>query len=459
MCLLLSAVSARAEPLSAPQPFQARLKNGLEVLVLPDMRSPTVVQMLWLKVGATDEVDGKTGLAHVLEHMMFKGTKAVPEGEFSKRVAALGGEDNAFTSYDYTAYFQRIPAQHLPQVMAMEADRFAHIAFSDAAFAKELEVIKEERRMRVEDQPRAAMREHMAAVQWLAAPYRRPVIGWMADLEGLTAQDARDFYQRWYVPQQAALVLVGAVQPEQAVQLAERTFGRLPAASVVPPRPVRAEPAQKGLRRMDYSARAEQAVLRLAYQMPSFASAGLALDDEGPVAQDLYALLMLAEVLDGYEGARLPKQLTQGADRVADSVSAYAGLWSRGPEAFVLQGVPAQGRTVAQLQAALQAAVAEVAAQGVTEQELRRMRNQYAASEVFKRDSLMGQAQEIGQLWALGLPQDAMAQILRRLEQVTPAQVQSVAQRYFPDQVLTIGTLTPEAESEAEPEAEQGAAP
>jgi zinc protease len=420
------------------------LKNGLHVIVLPDHRAATAVQMLWVKVGSIDETHGSSGVAHVLEHMSFKGTPSVPAGEFSKRIAAMGGQDNAFTSYDYTAYYQSVPAARLPDAMALEADRLAHLNFSDAEFAKEIEVIKEERRMRTDDQARAAMGEMMNAVTYSASPYRRPVIGWMDDLQRMKAADARQFHQTWYEPANAALVIVGDVQPAQVKTWAEKYYGAIPNQAAMPERKQSAEPPQRGIRRMQYHAKAEQTVVSLAFKIPSFAAAGLPITDTSATAQDIYALVMLAEVLDGYEGARLARHLSQGQNRVADSVGASAGLLGRGPETFSLQGVPAAGKSAAQLEAALRGEITRIASQGVSEAELQRVKNQYAAGEVFKRDSLMGQAQELGSAWALGLPADSSEILIARLSAVSPAQVQSVAQRYFGDDELTVGVLVPQ---------------
>ncbi|TXH50740.1 MAG: insulinase family protein [Cellvibrionales bacterium] len=419
------------------------LKNGLQVIVLPDHRAATAVQMLWLKVGSIDETDGSSGVAHVLEHMAFKGTPTVPAGEFSKRIAAMGGQDNAFTSYDYTAYYQSVPAARLPEAMQLEADRLGNLNFSDAEFAKEIEVIKEERRMRTDDKPRAAMGEMMNAVTYSASPYRRPVIGWMDDLQRMTAQDARQFHQTWYEPSNAALVIVGDVQPAQVKTWAEKYYGGIPNKATMPQRKQSAEPPQRGMRRMQYQAVAEQPVVSLAFKIPSFAASKLPITDTSATAQDIYALVMLAEVLDGYEGARLARQLTQGKNRVADSVGASAGLLGRGPETFTLQGVPAAGKSTAQLEAALRGEVTRIAKDGVSEKELQRVKNQYAAGEIFKRDSLMGQAQELGMAWVLGLPADSSEILIARLSAVTPAQVQAVAQRYFGDDELTVGSLVP----------------
>ena len=210
--LLLPAAAPAQE---RPATEQFTLSNGLTVIVKPDRRAPTAVHMLWVRVGAIDEVDGTSGVAHVLEHMMFKGTPTLKAGEFSRRVAALGGRENAFTARDYTGYFQQIPAGRLEDVMRLEADRFANSQWPDDEFRREIEVVKEERRLRTEDSPRAMLYEAMSAVVFTASPYRRPIVGWMSDLDAMTPQDARAFFQRWYVPANAAVVVAGDVDPVQ----------------------------------------------------------------------------------------------------------------------------------------------------------------------------------------------------------------------------------------------------
>ena len=428
-----------APPAAAASPVsQFKLANGLTLIVKPDRRAPTAVHMLWVRVGSIDEVDGKSGVAHVLEHMMFKGTDKLAPGEFSRRVAAVGGRENAFTSMDYTGYYQQVPANRLGDVMALEANRFAHSRYSDEEFAKELEVVKEERRSRTEDNPRALMFEQLRATTFIASPYRRPVIGWMGDLESLTAQDARDFFQRWYTPANAAVVVVGDVDPQQVLALAEQHYGGI-ASHAVPARKPRPEPEQRGLRRIEVKAPAEQALVALAFRVPQMTSL-----QPSPDNDDALALTVLSAVLDGYSGARLDRALTQGPDRVADSASAGNGLLGRGPQTFSLVGVPAAGKTAAQVEAALREQVARIAKEGVSEAELNRVKTQWVASEVYKRDSVMGQAQELGHYWIQGLPLDADAQLIERLRGVTAAQVQAVAQKYFGDDQLTVATLLPQ---------------
>ncbi|MES2879652.1 MAG: pitrilysin family protein [Pseudomonadota bacterium] len=423
-----------------PQAEQFTLPNGLSVIVKPDRRAPTAVHMLWVRVGSMDEVDGTSGVAHLLEHMMFKGTPTVKAGEFSRRVAALGGRENAFTSKDYTGYYQQIPASRLEDVMKLESDRFAHSQWSDEEFRKELEVVKEERRLRTEDSPRALMHEALDAAVFVASPYRRPVVGWMSDLDAMTPADAREFYRRWYIPANAVLVVAGDVEAAKVRRLAEKYYGSVPARAV-PPRKPREEPIQMGVRRMDFKAPADQAYLSLAFKVPGVHS----LEGAHPDDADALALTVLAAVLDGYSGARLERALTQGDNRVADSVGAGNGLWGRGPQTFVLEGVPAQGKTAAQVETALREQVALVAREGVTEAELARVKTQWVASQVYKLDSVFNQARELGSNWVQGLPLDAEERLIARLRAVTADQVKAVAAKYFGDDQLTVAVLLPQA--------------
>ncbi|TAH12767.1 MAG: insulinase family protein [Curvibacter sp.] len=435
----LFVLQAQAAPLVQAQQFT--LQNGMALIVKPDRRAPTAVHMLWVRVGSMDEVDGTSGVAHVLEHMLFKGTPAIAAGDFSRQVAALGGRENAFTSKDYTGYYQQIPSSKLETVMRLEADRFGNNQWSDAVFAKELEVVKEERRMRTDDNPHARLHEALSAQVYLAHPYRRPVVGWMSDLDALVAQDARDFYQRWYTPVNAAVVVAGDVDVEQVRALAEKYYGSLPARAV-PPRKPRDEPEQVGLRRMEFKVPAEQAYVALAFKVPGLSPEALA--DAGPVPPDGLALTVLSAVLSGYDGARLPRALTLEANPVADSAGAYYGLIARGPQLFTMVGVPAAGKTAAEVEQALRAQVERIAQDGVTEVELTRVKNRWVAGEVYKQDSVFNQARALGVEWVNGYPLGSDQRLLERLRTVTAAQVQAVAAMYFGDDALTVATLLPQ---------------
>ena len=418
---------------------QFTLANGMTLIVKPDHRAPTVAHMVWVRVGAIDEVDGTSGVAHALEHMMFKGTPSLAPGEFSRRVAALGGRENAFTTQDYTGFYQQIPASRLEDVMKLEADRFAHNQWADDEFKREIEVVKEERRMRTEDNPRAQLYEALNAAAFVASPYHRPVIGWMSDLDAMTPDDVRQFWKTWYTPSNAAVVIAGDVTPEQALALARRYYEPIPARAV-PPRKPRLEPVQLGLRRLDFKAPAEQSYVALAFKVPRLQS----LTQPGPQDDDALALTVLSAVLDGYPGARLERGLTQGEHRVADSAGAYSGLIGRGPQLFVLDGVPAEGQTPEAVEAALRAQLQRVAQEGVTESELQRVKTQWVASQVYKLDSVFNQANELGRQWIQGMPLDASDTLIQRLRAVTAQQVQSVAARYFGDDQLTVATLRPQ---------------
>ncbi|MBA4193719.1 MAG: peptidase M16 [Comamonadaceae bacterium] len=437
-------MTATAAATAAARPVQYTLSNGMTLIVQPDRRAPTVAHMVWVRVGSIDEVDGTSGVAHVLEHMMFKGTPDLKPGEFSRRVAALGGRDNAFTSRDATAYHQQVPADRLEDVMRLEADRFARNQWDDAEFAREIQVVKEERRQRTEESPQARMFEAFNATLFQTSPYRRPIIGWMSDLDAMTPQDAREFYRRWYVPANAAVVIAGDVEPEQVRALAEKHFGRIEARPV-PPRKPRDEVAQTGPRRMEYRAVTEQSLVTLAWKAPRWT--GGAAEASRATDRDALALTMLAAVLDGYSGARLDRALVQGqgmaGKRVADSASASFGLLGRGPQVFSMTAVPARGVTPEMASAALKAEVARIAREGVRPAELQRVKTQWRASDVYKRDSVFGQAQELGSYWVQGLGLDGGDRLMAALDTITPADVQRVATRYFSDDQLTTGVLVP----------------
>ena len=447
-CLLIAGLTCilNAQAQIIPKVEQFTLANGMTVIVKPDRRAPTAVHMVWLRVGSMDEVDGTSGVAHLLEHMMFKGTATLKPGEFSRTVAALGGRENAFTGSDYTGYYQQIPSNRLEDVMKIEADRFATNQWSDDEFKKELEVVKEERRLRTEDSPRALMSEALNAAVFVASPYRRPIVGWMSDLDAMTPTDAREFFKTWYIPANATVVIAGDVDVTQARALAEKYYGPI-SARTVPPRKPRIEPVQSGLRRIDFKAPAEQSYVALAFKVPGLGSLDAPSGAVNAIAQDdadALALTVLSAVLDGYSGARLDRALTQGDNRVADSASSYNGLWGRGPQLFMLDGVPAAGKTPEQVEAALREQVARVARDGVSEAELNRVKTQWVASEVYKLDSVFNQARELGTYWVQGQPLDAGERLIARLRAITPEQVKAVATKYFGDDQLTVAILRPQ---------------
>lgn len=440
--LLAPTVHAQVAAAAPASVTQFQLANGLTVIVKTDRRAPTAAHMLWVRVGAMDEVDGTTGVAHVLEHMMFKGTPSLKPGEFSRRVAALGGRENAFTSRDATGYYQQIPSDKLEDVMRLEADRFARNQWADDEFKRELEVVKEERRLRTEDSPRALMYETANAITFLASPYRRPVVGWMSDLDAMMPDDARAFYRRWYVPANAAVVVAGDVDVAQVRRLAEKYYGGI-AASAVPARKPRLEPVQTGLRRLDFKAPASQAYVSLSFKVPGLRAPEAAAGSDN-FNREALALTVLSAVLNGYSGARLARALTQGDNRLADSAGASNGLIGRGPQLFTLDGVPAEGKTAQQVADALRQQVALVARDGVSEAELKRVKTQWIASETYQLDAVFSQARQLGSYWINGLPLDTDTRLIAQLRTITGAEVQAVAARYFGDDQLTMATLLPQ---------------
>ncbi|MBI2223964.1 MAG: insulinase family protein [Betaproteobacteria bacterium] len=416
------------------QTHEHKLGNGLRVIVKEDHRAPTVVAMVWYKAGSIDEFNGTTGVAHVLEHMMFKGTKAVPSGEYSKLVAAAGGRENAFTSRDMTAYHVQVHKSHLPLAFRLEADRMQNLVLTDEEFAKEIRVVMEERRLRTEDQAQGLVYEQFMATALRSHPYRAPVIGWMSDLENMRAEDAREWYRRWYAPNNALVVVVGDVDPKEVFALAERYFGPLK-PKALPERKPQDEPAQRGVRRVTVKAPAELSSLIMGYRAPVLRDPE---QDWEP-----YALEMLAGVLDGNEAARLNRSLVRG-EKIALSVDAGYESTQRGPGMFLVSGTPAAGRTVAELEQALRREFTKVMNEGVSESELKRVRAQVVAAQVFQRDSIVFQARQIGALEITGYSYQAIDLMIRKLQEVTAAQVQEVARKYLVDDSLTIAVLDPQ---------------
>lgn len=418
---------------AAKDTHEFRLANGLRLIVKEDHRAPTVANMVWYRAGSIDEQNGTTGVAHVLEHMMFKGTKKLKPGDFSKRVAELGGRENAFTSRDYTAYHQQVEKSRLEQVMALEADRMQNLTMDPAEFAKEIRVVMEERRLRTEDQPTGLLMEALNATAFVANPYRHPVIGWMDDLKNMTAADALAWYQRWYAPNNAVVVIAGDVDPKHVLNLAEKYFGKIPPKTLPKTKP-QDEPRQIGLRRVSVKAPAESPYLVMAYKVPKLQD--VEKDDEP------FALEVLAAVLDGYDNARLSAKLVR-TERIANSVDASYDGTARGPVLFTLSGEPTRDTSLEQLETALRGEIERIAKEGVSAEELKRVKAQLIASQVYKRDSVFGQAMEIGAMELSGFSYRLIDRMIERLAAVTPAQVQAVAQKYFSDDQLTVATLLP----------------
>jgi zinc protease len=422
------------------------LDNGMRVIVQEDHRAPVMVSQVWYRAGAMDEFNGTTGVAHVLEHMMFKGTQKVPPGEFSKRIAAAGGRENAFTSRDYTAYFQQMQKDRLELSMQLEADRMANLVISDELFAKEIQVVMEERRLRTDDQPQSVVYERLMATAYQTHPYRRPIIGWMDDLRNMTAQDARDWYTRWYAPSNATLVVAGDVNADEVVAMAKRHFGVLPARTP-PHRKPQEEPMQIGEKRIAVKAPAQVPYLLMTWHAPTLK------DWEKDI--DPYALQILAGVLSGNDSARLQKSLVK-TRQIAVNVSAGYDPVSRGPGLFLIDATPAPGKSVAALEKAIHDEVVRIQRDGISEAELARVKAQVIAADVYQRDSLFYQAMQLGEYVTAGLPPEALARRVDKLRAVTAQSVQAAAKQWLQDDRLSVAELDPQA---IKPQTQRAAVP
>ncbi|HEX5464773.1 MAG TPA: pitrilysin family protein [Burkholderiales bacterium] len=428
---LLMAANARG---AASDGTDIRLSNGMHVIFKPDHRSPVAVSLLCYRVGSMDEFNGTTGVAHALEHMMFKGTPDVPAGQFSRLISAAGGRENAFTGKDATCYFEILQKSKLPLALKLEADRMTHLTLAASDFAEEIKVVMEERRMRTGDQPHALVYEHLMAAAFMANPYRRPVIGWMNDLENMRIQDVRHFYHEWYAPDNAVLVIVGDFKPDDAFAQARRYFGGIKSRKL-PLRKPQVEPPQRGIRRIAVKAPAELPFLLMGWHVPVLRDAKT---DWEP-----YALDVLVGVLDGNGAARLPRILVK-QNGVANDVDAGYSDTSRGPGMFIVSATPAIGKTVPQTEAAVRALLQRLVDNGITPDELARVKAQVVADQVYARDSIFFQARQIAMTEMAGIPYTTLDLQIEKLKQVTAEQVQQVAKKYLKDDNLTLAYLEPQ---------------
>ena len=416
------------------------LKNGLKLLVKEDHRAPVVVSQVWYKVGSSYEYEGITGISHALEHMMFKGTEKYAPGEFSRIISENGGRENAFTGADYTAYFQTLESSLLAISMQLEADRMRNLIVLKDEFIKEIEVVKEERRLRTEDKPQSFTYEVAMSTAFQTGPYGHPIIGWMNDLNDMTADDLREWYQQWYAPNNATLVVSGDVKAEEVYQLAKKYFGSLPAG-----KPVRAtrypEVAQNGIRRITVKRPAELPYLLMAYKVPVLKTA-MDLPEQVPEWEP-YALEVLASVLDGGSSARFTSHLVRGK-AVAASVGAGYNFSARLDHLFTISGTPAQNHTVVQLEAAVREEIEQLKNNLVSKNELARIKAQVVSNDVFEHDSVFYQAMIIGIFETVGLSWKDTEKYVESIKAVTAEQVQAVAMKYLQDDRLTVAVLDPQ---------------
>jgi len=431
LALLVLPLSLHA---AEPAVHEFRLDNGLKLLVQEDHRAPAVVTQVWYKVGASYEHGGITGISHMLEHMMFKGTEKHPPGEFSRIIAANGGRENAFTGQDYTAYFQTLEKTRLPVSFELEADRMRNLLLSDKEFKKEQQVVLEERRLRTDDQPRAKMEEHFQAVAYTNSPYKNPVIGWPDDVSGLTVNDLKNWYGLWYAPNNATVVIVGDVNPQEVYTLAKKYFGPLKPSNLPAIKP-RGEVEQLGSRRMTVRVPAKLPYLVMGFKTP-------ALRTIGEEDWEAYALEVAAGILDGGNSARLSSRLVRG-QQVAASAGAGYDLYSRLSNLFTLEGTPAQGKTLQALEKALGEEIRRLRDEPVSAAELERVKAQVLAHHIYQRDSMFYQAMQLGMTETVGLGWKTVQEYVDKVNAVTADQVQKVAQKYLIDDRLSVAYLEP----------------
>lgn len=422
------------------------LDNGLNVVVIPDHRAPVVTQMIWYHVGSADEGPGKTGIAHFLEHLMFKGTKNHPMGEFSAQVAAIGGQENAFTSYDYTAYFQRVASDALEMVMSYEADRMANLILDEEAVKTEREVIIEERRMRVDSNPAAMLMENTDSVLFYNHPYRNPVIGWRQELEKLGLEDAIDFYEQYYTPNNATLIITGDVTPERVRELAMKTWAKVPRRAEVLPRERPQEPAKHAARVVSlHDERVNTPSFRISWLVPSYSN-----EKRFPNAKegDAPALDLLGEILGGSLRSRLYQELIVKQGVAASTGASYGGD-ALDDGTFSVYGSPQNGKTLAEVEQAVRAEIARIIRDGVSETELDQARNRYLKAVIFARDSQAGMARIYGSTLSIGQTVEDIQNWPEIIKAVTVEQIKDVATRYLvEDQSVTSYLLPPNTEPE-----------
>ncbi len=433
MVFTLPLFAAEASAVNGGKVTEYKLDNGMQVIVKEDKRAPIAVSQVWYKVGSSYEPHGITGVSHLLEHMMFKGTKQHPTGEFSRIIAANGGRENAFTSRDYTAYFQTMSADRIEISFKLEADRMRNLLLPAEEFKKELEVVKEERRMRTEDKPNSLTREQFYAVSYRSLPYATPVIGWMNDLDNMQVEDLRAWYRKWYAPNNATLVVVGDVKPEWVLQMAKKYFGPLKAETIPKLKPLR-EPPQRGVIRTNVRAPARQPYLLLGYKTPVISTA----DAEW----EPYALEMLVAILDGGSSSRISKKLIRGQE-IAVSAGAGYSAFSKYSGMLTMSAIPAKGYTLDDLEKALRAEIELLKSEPVSQEELQRVQAQVVASQVYELDSVFYQAMQIGTLETIGLDWRLVDSYAENMRKVTPEQVQAVAKKYLTSDRLTVAELEP----------------
>lgn len=431
LAFLETTLSARAETRAS----ELTLANGMHVVVIPDHRAPVVTHMVWYRVGAADEPAGRAGIAHFLEHLMFKSTDKIPMGEFSKIVARLGGQDNAFTSQDATAYFQRISKERLSTVMAMEADRMVNLRLTEKEVLTERDVILEERRSRVENSPSSILDEQMDAVLYYSHPYQKPVIGWEHEIAQLNREDAMAFYKRYYAPNNAILVVSGDVTLDEVRKLAEESYGKIPAnpaVSATRERPQ--EPPHRVARRLEYKdPRAGKASLHRYYYTPSYTTAQTG---------DAEALDLLVKIAASGSTSRVYRRLVMEQQLASSTGGWYSGSGLDSGKVSIY-AVAADGIGLDRIEAAVDEVIAEIREGGVTEAELERAKSSYLADFIYESDSQSTLARRYGWGLAVGRTVADIENWPQAIAKVTVADIKNAAVKFLDPRASVTGTMIP----------------
>ena len=415
--LILGATSSvRAEVM------EKTLSNGLQVILKKDKRAPVVTSHIWYKIGSADELSGKTGLSHALEHMMFKGTKKNPKGLFSSVIAKLGGRENAFTSKDYTAYYQTLPSEHLEQAIKLESDRMNNLVINEEDFLKEIEVIKEERRLRTDDQPEGIAYEQLYASAFNNSSYHDPIIGWMEDLNNMSYLDISEWYKNWYAPNNATVVIVGDIDFEKTFKLVEKYYGGKKSVKIKD-RIFRDEPTQFGEKKSSIIIHGKPSYLITGYKVPSINSKNIE-------EWECYALSVLSGILSSGQNARLQKILVKNQKIASYADSGYS-MFSRQDPLFMIDVNPMVGASIDIIEDELQKLIKDLQTNLVTKKELDRIKAQVLATEIYQRDSIDYQARILGMIKTSVGSIKVIDEYTSKINSVTAKQVREVAKKYL----------------------------
>ncbi len=427
-CLIWTTALTQALPTT-----EYTLPNGLKLIVREDHRAPIVTVQIWYKVGSSYEHMGITGISHILEHMMFKGTSKYPGTQFADIITQQGGVLNAFTSYDFTGYYQSLPKEQLSIALELEADRMRNINFTKEAFDTELQVIIEERRLRTDDVPTELTYERFSAAAFVNNTYRNPIIGWPDDIKNATHEQSLHWYQRWYAPNNATVVVVGDVNPEEVKKLTSKYFEVIK-TSVIPEAPVQHEVVPLGEKRIIVKRPANMPQLYMGFYVPVILTT--------QEAWEIPALTVLATILDGGESTRFAKHLIR-EQAIAAGISTWYSPMMRQGTLFTISAVPKPGKTLTELEDAIWQEIVALQTTLADKQELERAKIQFKAGDVYQKDSISTQAIEIGSLESVGLPWQTNEEFLQEIDKVTLKQIQAVAQKYFTRDNLTVAILEP----------------